>query len=319
MHAHLAGSVRRKTLQDLLEQKGLNLDYSCFEAKDMHETFQIFDLIYKGLTTLQDIKRVTKEMLEDFQQENTIYLEIRSTPKQTEFYNQDEYLTTIFEEIHNFDQQFSQNMIVRFILSIDRSKDVQEAWNRLNLYKKFKKNEKYSKYLVGLDWCGNPHKNHFSQFLPVFQQTKQENIPITIHTGEVQGVIDETQMILDFKPDRLGHFNLYNKEQFEQVLKEKIPIEMCPTSNKYTLYLDSYKDHHFSDFYKQKHTMSFNTDDNCCFNTNITNEYEQMVNAFDLQKNDLYTILMNSVDMIFDKQHQQVLREKIDLYFKTDN
>lgn len=59
-------------------------------------------------------------------------------------------------------------MVVRFILSIDRLKDVKEAENRLELFKILKNNPKYSKYMVGMDYCGNPFKNTFNNYLHVF-------------------------------------------------------------------------------------------------------------------------------------------------------
>lgn len=85
-------------------------------------------------------------------------------------------------------------MTVRFILSIDRSKDYEEAKNRLELFRKYKNHEKYGPYLVGLDYCGNPFKNDFTVFKDLYQEAKDEGTKITIHCAELddQKTLKET-------------------------------------------------------------------------------------------------------------------------------
>lgn len=46
-------------------------------------------------------------------------------------------------------------------------------------------------------------------------------------------------------PDRIGHFNYFNNDLYDEMIKLKIPIEMCPTSNLFTLKLKDYSEHHF--------------------------------------------------------------------------
>lgn len=41
----------------------------------------------------------------------------------------------------------------------------------------------------------------------------------------------DTLKLLSFKPDRLGHATFLNEEAKELVLREKIPIELCLSSN----------------------------------------------------------------------------------------
>ena len=63
-------------------------------------------------------------------------------------------------------------MIVRLIVSINRSESIEKATNTLNVTKKLLNNPKYKKYIVGLDYSGNPYKNIFNDFLHLFQDAK---------------------------------------------------------------------------------------------------------------------------------------------------
>lgn len=42
---------------------------------------------------------------------------------------------------------------------------------------------------------------------------------------------EDTLKLLSFKPDRLGHATFLNEEAQELVLREKIPVELCLSSN----------------------------------------------------------------------------------------
>ncbi|KRW99241.1 hypothetical protein PPERSA_03947 [Pseudocohnilembus persalinus] len=317
LHSHLSGAIRRETLKKLLEKKNISYDNSIFEKNDMLESYKIFDYIYQGLQTLDDIKQVTEEILHDNQEQNVVYLELRSTPKQTQQFTQQDYLNTIFQVMYDFEQNEQNFLKPRFILSIDRTKSIEEAYKRVDLYQQFKRDIKFSKYLVGLDFCGDPQVNDFKNFKEVFQKAKDQNIKITLHGSEQKNNENETQYIIDFKPDRIGHFLVYNNKQFEQVIKNRIPIEMCPTSNLYAQQLKSYDQHHFINFFQNKHPISLNTDDFCCFNSNITQEFMQIALTFKLQKQDIYKIMHDTIQMIFDNQNQNELQQITDKYFQN--
>lgn len=69
----------------------------------MKQAFLIFDIIHKVLVKLENIKKVVKEVMEDFASNNCIYLELRTTPKYLiNEYTMEEYLITICEEILEF-------------------------------------------------------------------------------------------------------------------------------------------------------------------------------------------------------------------------
>lgn len=59
--------------------------------------------------------------------------------------------------------------------------------------------------------------------------------------GEV--CLRETEDIIRFAPDRLGHFSFFNAELEAMVKQKRIPIELCPTSNFYTNGLKDYSEH----------------------------------------------------------------------------
>lgn len=180
-----------------------------------------------------------------------------------------------------FNEEYGKKMQARLILSIDRSRTIEDAQKTIDILLS-KRNEKL---LVGLDYSGNPFKNTFTDFEYLFSKARKEGIKTTIHVAELPGDIclRETADILKFSPDRLGHFNYFDKKLYEEVISKKIPIEMCPTSNMFTLDLKDMKQHHFKEFFFSGHPVSLNTDDTCVFDTNATEEHLKIAEAFSLE------------------------------------
>ncbi len=61
---------------------------------------------------------------------------------------------------------------------------------------------------------------------------------------------DETQEMLEFLPDRLGHMCCLNDSLESILLSSSIAVELCLSSNVITESVSDYPDHHFSKLYK---------------------------------------------------------------------
>ena len=100
--------------------------------------FLVFSFMHQLLNNKENLIRITKEVLLTFQKENTVYLELRTTPRQIYYTATNEvilskldYINTVLDVIKEFEKQ--NEMIVRLILSIDRAKSIQDAYE-VNIY-----------------------------------------------------------------------------------------------------------------------------------------------------------------------------------------
>ncbi len=106
----------------------------------------------------------------------------------------------------------------------------------------FKQNEviinkaiKYQKFgIVGVDVAG-PNRKNFSiqEHKALFFKARQAGLGITIHTGEENQLEEMRYVVREIKPDRIGHGVecVQDKELMRDIVKNKITLEICPTSN----------------------------------------------------------------------------------------
>jgi adenosine deaminase len=168
------------------------------------------------------------------------------------------------------------------------------------------------KLIVGLDYCGNEQNelHKISDVIPILQKFREEGLMITIHSGE-----SENYQKFDFKlfrPDRISHTYFYKEEEYLEVMKNKIPIEVCPTGsycvkelnsfneitlNKYLnkmVMLDSGENYNYNLF-------CINTDDTMLFNSDLMQEYFEVASNFKMSKKDIKEIILRTIDFIFEK------------------
>ena len=87
LHTHLNGCIREETLNKRHQNKEVTKYIDSFlspktsSKEAMENCFKSFDLIYETTTTLERIKQLKKEVLKDYDNENYIIVEIRTSPR----------------------------------------------------------------------------------------------------------------------------------------------------------------------------------------------------------------------------------------------
>lgn len=261
----------------------------------MADSFHIFSLVHSVVTSPERLRRITTEALQDFEKENCVYLELRTTPKNIANMAKAEYLQIITSEI----LKHSGKMITKLLISINRVQSLKDAWENFEL-------AKTCEICVGLDFSGNPNVNKFKDFREVFEKAKEFGMKTTVHTGEIEDD-EDTLEILQFGPDRLGHCVFLPKECENLIMHNKIPMEICPSSNMAGCNIEHMSQHHFGIFYQVDHPMCVCTDDTLLFDTNLTKELELVVQAYDLTINQVKNIIENTAAMAFTKDVASLL------------
>ena len=106
--------------------------------------------------------------------------------------------------IEDHNRLHGHRMLVRLLLSLDRSKSLQQNTEIADLAMMFKST---SDVLVGIDLSGNPSKGRFVDFIPLLQRCRDAGFYVTVHAGELPGTIDGDTVINKPARDRSISFN----------------------------------------------------------------------------------------------------------------
>jgi adenosine deaminase len=243
----------------------------------MENCFKSFDLIYEATTTLQRIKQLTKEVLEDYDNENCIILEIRTSPRKLEGHSILDYYNSVIESFKEY--LSSRNKKTPFypylLFSINRSK-LEIGKETIDVANELRKNNNYVK---GIELSGNPYRGDINKIIELMNYAKSIDIPFTMHIAEK---IDDDEMIklIECKPLRMGHGIYVNEKGVELMNKYKIDCEICLTSNIVSRSIDKFDNHPIAANKNYKGKLFFCCDDKGLFRTCLTNELFIAINNY---------------------------------------
>jgi adenosine deaminase len=123
------------------------------ELNELNDFFGLFGAIYALTSTPASIALVTRVVLDSFlgggeSVRQCTYLELRSTPRETEHMTRLVYLETVLDEI----EKYSANQ-ANLIVSIDRRMSKETANEIVDIVMKLKEQ---GRRVVGVDLCGDP-------------------------------------------------------------------------------------------------------------------------------------------------------------------
>jgi adenosine deaminase len=201
--------------------------------------------IYKLCNNISSIEYSTKSVLQEFEADGVVWLELRTTPRDipASGLTKGDYIRTVLTCLNDYNDDSETRLCSRLILSIDRRMSDIEAEEIVDLAIVYAKNG-----VVGIDLCGDPSKGDVKTFTNAFERAKKAGLKLTIHFAEALSSSTDRELstILDWHPDRLGHV-IYVKDKIKaDIVARNIGVELCLSCNIHAkMITGTYSDHHF--------------------------------------------------------------------------
>lgn len=302
LHVHLDGSIRPSTVSNLLNIPLEEVKEKMIvkeNNKDLEEYLTKFDLPIKIMQTKENLKTVAYELAEDLKNDGVIYAEVRFAPNFhiKEGLTLDEVVESVIDGVKNIN-----GIKINIILCMMRG----DSFN--NNLKIIKLAEKYlNKGVVAIDLAGNEAKYKTRDYKKLFDIAKEKNIPFTIHAGEADGalsVMDAT----NFGAKRIGHGIkiIENDDIINNIIKNVITLEVCPTSNVDTKNVLSYEKHPIKKLFDKGVKVTINTDDRTVSNVTLSSEYKRLKASFDFTNKDFFNMNVNAINASFMTEKEKV-------------
>lgn len=304
LHAHLGASVNPAILWEMAHRHGIKLpskDFWDFEAMitmtgsernknldDMHNNFFYWtELIQSSPDSIED--SVKSVIGGGFRVCNLVLQELRYNPMFRNRSGEKDLDHIIVASLWGLDRAMLEYPQVKagLILMMDRTLTYKQ--NSIIVEKAIKYKESG---IVGIDLAG-PQRKAFSmaKHAPLFRKAREAGLGITIHTGE-EGKLSELKYVVEkIKPDRIGHGHLCVQDLkiMKEIVKYKITLETCPSSNLKNDVIKDLGEMKFiiKSYLKNKIRFTINTDGPEMYSTNIYEEQQLLIKHRILTKKDI--------------------------------
>jgi len=321
LHCHLDGSLRVDTILRLALDQGIKLPSnnkapleSILMVEDnigsLENYLKKFDIILSVLQTSNSLTIIAYELAMDCWKDGVRYLEVRYCP---ELHTKNGMsLSDTVEAVKLGLEQAEKEcrIITGIIICSLRNMSPVHSLELSKLAVKYKNNG-----VVGFDLAGIeenfPAKKHKEAFYLILNN----NINTTIHAGEAFGPQSIHQAIHVCGAHRIGHGTRVHedKDLLNYINNHRIPLEICLTSNIHTKAVSSISKHPFKHYMNEKVRVTLNTDNRLISNTSLSNEYEIAINNFNLNENEIRTIIVNGFKSAFlpHNKRRELIREVV--------
>jgi adenosine deaminase len=302
LHIHIEGSLEPELMFDIAEKNGLSLPYKSVDdirrAYEFSDLQSFLDIYYQGTQVLldeDDFYQMTWAYLEKAAAQNVRHVEIFFDP-QTHTARGIKF-ETVFHGIHRALTDAGQQLDLssKLILSFLRHLSIAEAMETLEKALPFKDRIP----AVGLDSSelGFPPE----KFTPVFDRARQNGFKTVAHAGE-EGPPDYIWQALKFlKVERIDHGVrcVEDTALVEYLVKNQVPLTVCPLSNTKLGVFDSMKQHNLKQMLNSGLCVTVNSDDPAYFGGYMEENLRALTEALGLDAQDIYKLSRNAFQASF--------------------
>ena len=326
IHIHLEGSVRPSTLLELARRNGVRPPADTlaglqefFRFRDFPHFIEVYIAVCNCLRTPDDFATIVRELGQDAAAQNIRYLEVHFNPE-----------TNVRKRGLDFHDMLGG-------MNCGRA-EAREQWGvEMRWIADGVRDSETSPYSVTrtVDWIaalepadgvvalglgGNEVGHPPAPFAADFARAREAGLHTVAHAGETTGH-DTVRDSLDLLcVERIGHGvrSIDDPNLVVRLARERIPLELCPTSNVCTGVVPSLADHPFRAFDEAGVVVTVNSDDPPLFGTTLTDEFLVLARDWGYGPDGLQRIALNAVDVSFlSEEDRQRMRAAFEAEFAT--
>ena len=240
---------------------------------------------FQLMQTEDALRLVTEDIFEQLARDNVIYAELRFAPL-LHLLNGLTPEAVVAVVDRTTEQCISDTGIeTRLILCTLRHFTQDQSLQTAHLVHQFRGSRVAALDIAG-DEAGFPIEAHIA----AFQYAIDHGLHRTAHAGEAAGPASVWETLEAFQPTRIGHGvrSIEDSALVQHLTRERIHLEVCPTSNVQTRTVLTYADHHPVDrLYRAGVPLSINTDTRTITNITLEQEYSKLRTHFAWTDEDL--------------------------------
>lgn len=302
LHIHIEGSLEPELMFELAAKNGIRLPFESVadirRAYDFTNLQSFLDIYYQGaqvLITEDDFYQMTWAYLQKAAEQNVRHTEIFFDP-QTHTARGIKF-ETVLQGIHRalLDAVQQLGLSSNLIMCILRHLSAAEGMKTLEQALPFK--DRIAG--VGLDSTELGHPPE--KFKHVFDLARQNGFKTVAHAGEEGPPEYIWQALKSLKAERIDHGVRCVEDAglVEYLVKEQVPLTVCPLSNIKLRIFDNMRQHNFKKMLNLGLCVTVNSDDPAYFGGYIEDNFRALHAVHGLDFQDIYKITRNAFKASF--------------------
>lgn len=303
LHLHLDGSLDINYAQELTGRDVYNEMVSSHDG-NLAQYLEKFYLPDELLSDYDTIVEFSYRLAKQLEKEDVIYAEIRFCPtSHNKNISVDSVITGIRVGLAKV-----PSVKTNLIFCMRRNYSFEQNMEIVKLTKKYLGNG-----CCAIDLVGDEASFNTEDFKELFDVINKENIPFTIHAGEVSSY-ESVLAAINFGAKRIGHGikSIDDKDTIYKLIKNNIYLEICPDSNLDTHAVESIDKHPIRELVDLGVAVTINTDNRTVSNTSLEHEYDLLRDNLGFTDEDILNFNLNAIEAAFiSKKEKEELKNRL--------
>ena len=302
IHLHIEALPSRKFVSKLLSRQDpkykdmANVD-KVFTYDNLTQFIEAFLLVQGAFKEPEDFAGLMESARDYLVDNGIVYAEMFFAP--TAFLKKG----WKFEQIMDFfvqkiDEIYEKDHIkIRLLIDVSRTFGAENAQNNLDIVLKYNSDK-----IIGIGLGGAEIKGPAADFKDVYANAKKAGLYRVAHAGEDVGPESVWDSIKLLDAQRIGHgiSSIQDENLVKYLADNKIPLEICPTSNVFTKkYVQKIEDHPIRPFFDKGVLVTVNTDDPTFFNVSLLDEYWNLYTKLNFTLDEIKQVIINAFEVSF--------------------
>ena len=290
LHLHLDGSLDIDYASELVGEDVRSRMVSTSDSS-LSEYLEKFYLPGELMSDYDSIVEFSYKLAKQLEKEDVIYAEIRFCPtSHNKNISVDSIITGIRVGLAKV-----PSVKTNLIFCMRRNYSFEENLEIIKLTKKYLGNG-----CCAIDLVGDEASYNTADFKELFDIINAENIPFTIHAGEVKSY-NSVRAAIDFGAKRIGHGirSIDDEQIIKELISKNICLEVCPVSNLDTKAVLSIEEHPIRKLVDYGVVVTINTDNRTVSNTSLEREYTLLKDKLGFTDDDIVKFNLNAIDAAF--------------------
>ncbi|MBA2597939.1 MAG: adenosine deaminase [Chloroflexia bacterium] len=307
IHLHLEGSVRPATLLELARRNGVDPPAAgeaalreFFRFRDFPHFIEVYIAVCSCLRTPDDFATIVREVGEDASAQNIRYLEIHFNPE-TNVRKRGLDFHEMLAGMNRGRAEARARWGVEMRWIADGVRDSETSPWSVTRTVDWITALAPDDGVVALGLGGNEVGHPPAPFAADFARARAAGLHTVAHAGETTGPETIRDSLDLLQVERIGHGvrAAEDRDLVARLVRDRIPLELCPTSNLCTGVVGSFADHPFPRFDEAGVIVTVNSDDPPLFGTTLTDEFFVLARHWGYDADGLQRIALNAVDVSF--------------------
>ncbi|MGD2207314.1 MAG: adenosine deaminase, partial [Anaerolineae bacterium] len=303
LHVHLEGSIRPDSLLALAERNHVSLPArdlqglrEFYHFTDFDHFIQVYLAVSRCLKTVADYSLIAYEFGADMARQNIRYAEVTFTPH-TNVVNTGLPFDEILAGLNDGRARAQADLGVEFRWVLDIVRDNPETRHQVAGWAV----RALDRGVVGLGLGGTEKDHPPERFADAFAMAREAGLHSVPHAGEVVGPESVWGAIRALKAERIGHGvrSVEDPALLSYLREQRLPLEVCPTSNLCLGTYPSYEEHPIRRLWEQGVYVTVSSDDPPMFNTDLVREYQALADHLDVSAAELERLGLNALRASF--------------------